>query len=118
MAKPLYMALLFSVVLAGAAAAQTSGIAGTTLANPYGAVMLPGTTVDRRPRPPRRAIPRRALLRVGGPEPVQGPAHLPRPPRRPQADRRRQEQRRAQARIMSRLGCFARLQGLRGWPRL
>ena len=45
MAKPLYMALLFSVVLADAAAAQTSGIAGTTQANPYGAVTLPGTTV-------------------------------------------------------------------------
>ena len=45
MAKPLYLALLFSVVLADAAAAQTSGIAGTTQANPYGAVTLPGTTV-------------------------------------------------------------------------
>ena len=45
MAKPLYMALLFSVVLANAAAAQTSGVAGTTQANPYGAVTLPGTTV-------------------------------------------------------------------------
>ena len=45
MAKPLYMALLFSVVLADAAAAQTSGIAGTGLANPYGAVTLPGATV-------------------------------------------------------------------------
>jgi len=45
MAKPLYMALLFSVVLTDAAAAQTSGIAGTTQANPSGAVTLPGTTV-------------------------------------------------------------------------
>jgi hypothetical protein len=45
MAKPLYMALLFSVVLADAAAAQTSGTAGTTQANPYGAVTLPGATV-------------------------------------------------------------------------
>jgi hypothetical protein len=45
MAKPLYMALLFSVVLADAAAAQTSGIAGIGLASPYGAVTLPGTTV-------------------------------------------------------------------------
>jgi hypothetical protein len=45
MAKPLYMALLFSVVLADAAAAQTSGIAGATPANPYGAVTSPGTTV-------------------------------------------------------------------------
>jgi len=45
MAKPLYMALLFSVVLADPAAAQTSGIAGTTQANPYGGVTLPGTTV-------------------------------------------------------------------------
>ena len=45
MAKPLYLALLFSVVLADAAGAQTSGIAGTTPANPYGAVTLPVTTV-------------------------------------------------------------------------
>jgi len=45
MARPLYMALLFSVVLADPAAAQTSGIAGTTLASPYGAVTLLGTTV-------------------------------------------------------------------------
>jgi hypothetical protein len=45
MAKPLYMALLFSVVLADLAAAQTSGVSGTTVANPYGAVTLPGTTV-------------------------------------------------------------------------
>jgi hypothetical protein len=45
MAKPLYMALLFSVVVADAGAAQTSGIAGTTQANPYGALTLPGTTV-------------------------------------------------------------------------
>jgi hypothetical protein len=44
MAKRLYMALLFSVVLGGSAAAQTSSIAGSGLANPYGAVTLPGTT--------------------------------------------------------------------------
>src|SRR5262245_13758868 len=43
MAKRLYMALLFSVVLDGSAAAQTSGIAGAGLTNPYGAVTLPGT---------------------------------------------------------------------------
>ena len=44
MARQLCMALLFSVVLYESAAAQTSGIAGTGLTNPYGAVTLPGTT--------------------------------------------------------------------------
>jgi hypothetical protein len=44
MAKRLYTALLFSIVLGGSAAAQTSGIAGTGLTNSYGAVTLPGTT--------------------------------------------------------------------------
>ena len=44
MAKPLYLALLFSAVLADPAAAQTSGIAGSSLATPYGAVRLPATT--------------------------------------------------------------------------
>jgi hypothetical protein len=48
MAKRLHISLLFLPVLAGSASAQTtattSGIAGITLANPYGAVALPGTT--------------------------------------------------------------------------
>lgn len=48
MAKRLYISLLFLIVLAGPAAAQTtattSGTAGITLANLYGAVALPGTT--------------------------------------------------------------------------
>ena len=48
MVKPLYTAFLFSLMLAGPAAAQTTattgGTAGTSLANPYGAVTLPGTT--------------------------------------------------------------------------
>jgi len=43
MAKRLYAAVLFSVVLGGSAAAQTPGIA-TGLTNPYGAVVLPGAT--------------------------------------------------------------------------
>jgi hypothetical protein len=43
MAKRVYMALLFSVVLGESAAAQTSGIAGAGLTNPYGAVTLRGT---------------------------------------------------------------------------
>ena len=43
MATQLCMTLLFSVVLDESAAAQTSGIAGTGLTNPYGAVTLPGT---------------------------------------------------------------------------
>ena len=47
MVKPLYTAFLFSLVLAGPAVAQTAattgGVAGTSLANPYGAVTLPGT---------------------------------------------------------------------------
>jgi len=46
--KPLYMALLFLIVLARVAPAQTAattgGVAGTSLANPYGALTLPGTT--------------------------------------------------------------------------
>jgi hypothetical protein len=51
MVKPPYMAsvaLLFLIVLAAPAAAQTTatsgGVAGTSLANPYGAVTLPGAT--------------------------------------------------------------------------
>ena len=44
MAKPLYLALLLCAVLAASAAAQTSGIAGSSLATPYGAVRLPATT--------------------------------------------------------------------------
>ena len=48
MAKPLYTALLFLIVLARVAPAQTAattgGVAGTTLANPYGAVRLPAAT--------------------------------------------------------------------------
>ena len=44
MAKRLYVAFLFSVVLGGSAAAQTSGVAGIGLTNPYGAVALPGIT--------------------------------------------------------------------------
>ena len=46
MAKRLYTAFLISLILAAAAAAQTTattgGVAGTTLANPYGAVTLRG----------------------------------------------------------------------------
>ena len=46
MVKPLYTAFLFSLILAAPAAAQTTattgGIAGTTVANPYGAVTLRG----------------------------------------------------------------------------
>ena len=46
-AKPLSTAFLFSLILAAPAAAQTTattgGVAGTTLANPYGAVTLRGT---------------------------------------------------------------------------
>jgi hypothetical protein len=44
MAKPLYLALLFGAVLTDPAAAQSSGIAGTSAATPYGAVALPATT--------------------------------------------------------------------------
>jgi len=48
MTKRLYVLWLFSIALAGTAAAQTtattSGTAGTTLANPYGAVTLSGIT--------------------------------------------------------------------------
>jgi len=44
--RPRYLALVFAVALAAPAAAQTTattgGIAGTTLANPYGAVTLRG----------------------------------------------------------------------------
>jgi len=46
--KQLYTGFLFSLMLAGPAAAQTAattgGVAGTSLANPYGALTLPGTT--------------------------------------------------------------------------
>jgi hypothetical protein len=51
MAKRLYAGLLFSVVLGGSAAAQTSGIAGTGLANPSGAVVLPGATTPSNAAP-------------------------------------------------------------------
>jgi hypothetical protein len=44
MAKRLYVVLLLSVVLSGSAFAQISGTAGGSLANPYGAVTLPGIT--------------------------------------------------------------------------
>ena len=44
MAKQLYVVLLVSVVLSGSAFAQISGTAGASLANPYGAVTLPGIT--------------------------------------------------------------------------
>jgi|GEM_PF-5471696 len=44
MAKPLYLALLFGAVLTDPAAAQSSGIAGTSAATPYGAVAVPATT--------------------------------------------------------------------------
>jgi hypothetical protein len=44
MTRQLCIALLFSVVLGESVAAQNSGIAGTGLTNPYGAVILPGTT--------------------------------------------------------------------------
>jgi len=47
MAKRIYMALLFSVVLADPAAAQSSGVAGTNLANPYDAVSLPTATATQ-----------------------------------------------------------------------
>ena len=44
MAKRLYVVVLLSVVLSGSAFAQISETAGAGLANPYGAVALPGTT--------------------------------------------------------------------------
>ena len=47
MVKPLYTAFLFSLISIAPGAAQTAatngGVAGTTLANPYGAVTLRGT---------------------------------------------------------------------------
>src|SRR5215469_17004326 len=51
MAKLVYMALLFYVILVGPTAAQTTGTTsrggGTNLANPYGAVSLPTTTATQ-----------------------------------------------------------------------
>ena len=117
MAKRLYVVVLLSVVLSGSAFAQISGTAGASLANPYGAVALPGTTT-----PPNAAagsaVPRQAPLRV----PALAPLLLSwLPPRRLYPDNRGQEARRRRARLQARIVCrrgyCARLRERREWRR-
>ena len=119
MAKRLYVVLLLSVVLSGSAFAQISGTAGASLANPYGAVALPGTTT-----PPKllldRAVPRQAPLRVR--VPALAPLLLRwLSPRRRYPDNRGQAARRGRARLQARIvcprGCCARLREHREWCR-